>query len=85
MNCPSANVLHGSTCSNHSKIMPFSNNLEICDEMLELYGGKKKERPLKTKENINIEKSEPSPNNSSSTSSPSVTNSPPFKKKVIVN
>lgn len=58
---------------------------EICDEMLELYGGKKKEK-LKTKEKMNPENiAEPSPNNSSSTSSPSVTNSPPFKKKRITN
>ena len=49
--------------------------------MLELYGGKKKDKPMKTKEKVNIEKNEPSPNNSYSTSSPSVTSSPPFKKK----
>ena len=51
---------------------------EICDEMLELYGAKK-EKPQKKSLG---EKLEPSPNNSSSHSSPSVTNSPPFKRKV---
>ena len=52
---------------------------EICNEMLELYGAAKKEKPQKKSLS---EKVEPSPNNSSSQSSPSVTNSPPFKKKV---
>lgn len=52
--------------------------------MLELYGGKKKDKSLKVKEKLNIEKNEASSNNSSSTSSPSTTNSVPFKKKVRV-
>ena len=53
---------------------------EICNEMLELYGAAKKEKPQKKSLS---EKVEPSPNNSSSQSSPSVTNSPPFKKKKL--
>ncbi|XP_046849420.1 cyclin-K-like [Xenia sp. Carnegie-2017] len=44
---------------------------DVCNEMLELYGSSKKEKPQR--------KVEPSP--SSSHSSPSITNSPPFKKK----
>jgi hypothetical protein len=47
--------------------------------MLDLYGAAKKEKPQKKSLG---EKVEPSPPNSSSQSSPSVTNSPPFKKKV---
>ncbi|CAB4005097.1 Cyclin-K [Paramuricea clavata] len=55
---------------------------EICNEMLELYGAAKKEKPQKKSLS---EKVEPSPPNSSSQSSPSVTNSPPFKKKRVEN
>ncbi|XP_028398803.1 cyclin-K-like [Dendronephthya gigantea] len=54
---------------------------EICNEMLELYGAAKKEKPPKKSLS---EKLEPSPNNSSH-SSPSVTNSPPFKRKKLEN